>query len=45
MKRPSRATLGYLLIGAIAVFFAMQFLTRDEKPEELTLTEFHDKLD
>src|SRR4029453_12732617 len=23
----------------------MQFLSRDEKPEQLTLTEFHDKLD
>ena len=43
MKRPSRATLGYILIGAIALFFATQFLTKDEKPEELTLTEFHDK--
>src|SRR5688572_32956418 len=44
MKRPSRATLGYILIGAIALFFASQFLTKDEKPEKLTLTEFTDKL-
>ena len=45
MKRPSRATLGYLLLGAIAVFFATQFLSRDEKPEDLTLTEFNDRLE
>src|SRR5687767_4895970 len=45
MKRPSRATLGYLLVGAIALFFASQFLTRDEKPEDLTLNEFTDQLD
>ena len=42
MKRPSRATLGYILIGAIALFFASQFLSQDEKPKELTLTEFRD---
>ena len=45
MKRPSRATIGYILLGAIALFVASQFLGRDEKPEELTLTEFHDAVD
>ncbi len=42
MKRPSRATLGYILIAAIALFFASQFLGNDEKPEQLTLTQFQD---
>ena len=45
MKRPSRATLGYILIGAIALVVASQFLTKDEKPKELTLTEFRDLVD
>ncbi len=45
MKRPSRATLGYVLLGAIALFFATQFLTRDDKPRELTLTEFRQLVD
>jgi cell division protease FtsH len=45
MKRPSRATIGYVAIGVIAIFFASQLLDRGEKPEELTLTEFRDKVE
>ncbi|MGK2949577.1 MAG: ATP-dependent zinc metalloprotease FtsH [Acidimicrobiales bacterium] len=40
MKRPSRATIGYILVGVIALFFATQWLTADDGPEELTLNEF-----
>jgi len=45
VKRPSRATLGYILLGAIALFFASQFFTKDDKPRELTLTEFRGLVD
>src|SRR5687768_5201851 len=44
MKRPSRATIGYVLIGVIALFFASQLLNRGDKPKELTLTEFRDEV-
>ena len=42
MKRPSRSTIGYILLGAIALFVASQFIGNDKKTEELTLTEFFD---
>ena len=45
MKRPSRSTIGYVLLGAIALFFASQFLSQGEKTDELTLTEFFDAVD
>ncbi len=45
MKRPSRATLGYILLGAIALFFASQLFAKDDKPKELTLTEFRDAIE
>ena len=45
MKRPSRSTIGYILLGAIALFVASQLMGSDEKTEELTLTEFFDAVD
>ena len=45
MKRPSRSTIGYILLGAIALFAASQLMGSDEKTEELTLTEFFDAVD
>ncbi len=44
MKRPSRATLGYVLLGAIALLFASQYLTKGDKAKELTLNEFRDRV-
>ena len=40
MKRPSRATLAYLVLAVVAVFFASQWLRQGDEPTELTLTEF-----
>jgi len=40
VKRPSRATLAYVLLAAVALFFASQWLRQGEKPTELTLSEF-----
>ena len=40
MKRPSRTTLGYILLASIALFFASQWLTQGDEPEKLTLNEF-----
>ncbi|MEO6318134.1 MAG: ATP-dependent zinc metalloprotease FtsH [Acidimicrobiales bacterium] len=40
MKRPSRATLGYVLLAVVALFFASQLLRQGDDPRELTLTEF-----
>ncbi|MEQ1787873.1 MAG: ATP-dependent metallopeptidase FtsH/Yme1/Tma family protein, partial [Acidimicrobiales bacterium] len=45
MKRPSRTTLGYILLGVLALFFASQFFGKDAKPRELTLTEFRTLID
>jgi cell division protease FtsH len=44
VKRPSRATLAYILLGAVALFFASQWLRQGDKPTDLTLTEFRDKI-
>jgi cell division protease FtsH len=44
VKRPSRATIGYVLLGAIALFFASQYFARGEKPRELSLNEFRDSI-
>ena len=35
MKRPSRATIGYILLGAVLVFVASQWLHKGEKPEDM----------
>jgi cell division protease FtsH len=40
VKRPSRATIGYVLLGVVVLFVATQWLTRDDPPEVLTLNEF-----
>ena len=45
MKRPSRTTLAYLLIAAVALFAASQWLRSGDKPTELTLTEFRDEIE
>ena len=45
MKRPSRATIAYVLLGAVALFFATQFLREGDKPTKLTLSEFEQKVE
>jgi cell division protease FtsH len=44
VKRPSRATLAYLVLAVVAVFFASQWLRQGDEPTELTLTEFREKV-
>ena len=44
MKRPSRATLAYVLLAVLVLFVASQWLRQGDKPTELTLTEFRDKV-
>ena len=44
MKRPSRATIGCVLLAALALFFASQRLSQDDPPNDLTLTEFREKI-
>ncbi|MGQ0831152.1 MAG: ATP-dependent zinc metalloprotease FtsH [Microthrixaceae bacterium] len=44
MKRPSRTVLAYLLLAAIAVLIASQWLNQGPKPTDLTLTEFRAKV-
>jgi cell division protease FtsH len=45
VKRPSRATIAYVLLGAVALFFATQFLRSGDKPTKLTLSEFEQKVE
>ncbi len=45
MKRPSRTSLGYILLAVIALFLASQWLTQGDGPEKLTLNEFFDLVD
>ncbi|MGV3760010.1 MAG: ATP-dependent metallopeptidase FtsH/Yme1/Tma family protein, partial [Actinomycetota bacterium] len=40
MKRPSRNAIVYVLLGAIALFVASQWLRGGDEPTELTLSEF-----
>jgi len=44
VKRPSRATIGCVLLAALALFFASQRLSQDDPPNDLTLTEFREKI-
>jgi cell division protease FtsH len=44
VKRPSRATLAYILLGAMALFIASQWLQQGDKPTDLTLTQFRAKI-
>ena len=44
MKRPSRATIGYVLLAALAVFFASQWLNQGDPPNDLTLTEYRQRI-
>ncbi|MDP1820669.1 MAG: ATP-dependent zinc metalloprotease FtsH [Acidimicrobiales bacterium] len=45
MKRPSRNTLLFVLLGAAVLLGATQLLRDGDKPEELTLTEFRAAID
>jgi cell division protease FtsH len=45
VKRPSRATLAYILLAVLALFIASQWLRQGDKPTELTLTEFRDQIE
>mgnify|MGYP001459906179 CR=1 FL=1 len=42
MKRPSRNAIVYVLVGAIALFVASQWLGSGDEPTELTLSEFRE---
>jgi len=44
VKRPSRTTLAYLLLAAIALLIASQWLRQGDKPTELTLSQFRAKI-
>ena len=44
MKRPSRATIGYVLLAGLAVFFASQWLNQGDPPKDLTLTEYRQRI-
>ncbi|MEO7429519.1 MAG: ATP-dependent zinc metalloprotease FtsH [Acidimicrobiales bacterium] len=44
MKRPSRTTFAYLLLAAVALLVASQWLRQGDKPTELTLTQFRAKV-
>ncbi|MGE3621601.1 MAG: ATP-dependent zinc metalloprotease FtsH [Acidimicrobiia bacterium] len=39
MRRPSRATVIYALLGAVALLFALQWLRQGDPPDRLSLTE------
>jgi cell division protease FtsH len=43
-KRPSRATIAYVLVAVLALLAASQWLRQGDKPTELTLTEFRDQV-
>ena len=45
MKRPSRATLAYVLLAVVALFFASQFLRQGDKPRDLNLNQFREMID
>jgi cell division protease FtsH len=40
VKRPSRATVAYVLLAVVALFVASQWLRQGDEPEKLTLDEF-----
>ncbi len=44
VKRPSRATLAYVLLAVLVLVVASQWLRQGDKPTELTLTEFRAKI-
>jgi cell division protease FtsH len=44
VKRPSRATLAYVLLAAVALFVALQLLHHGDSPTKLTLSEFETKI-
>ena len=45
MKRPSRATLAYVLLAVVALFVASQWLRKGDTPEKLTLDQFRSHVD
>jgi len=45
VKRLSRPTIAYLLLGGLAIFLASQWLRSGDDPLELTLTEFRDHVE
>ncbi len=45
MKRPSRATVAYVLLAVVALFVASQWLRQGDDPEKLTLDEFRAQVD
>jgi cell division protease FtsH len=45
VKRPSRATIAYVLLAAVALFVASQWLRQGDKPRELNLNEFRELID
>ena len=44
MKRPSRATLAYVLLAAVALFVALQLVDHGKGPTKLTLSQFESKI-
>jgi cell division protease FtsH len=45
VKRPSRATVAYVLLAVVALFVASQWLRQGDDPEKLTLDEFRAQVD
>ncbi len=43
-KRPSRATIAYVLLAVVALFVASQWLRKGDKPEKLSLDEFRESV-